>query len=64
MSSCRWSGRRRQIFDQKADEFRQLFDVHGVADPARLEQAQTGGLTLFWAHKLNDMRTFIESTRP
>lgn len=26
----------KQIFDQKADEFRQLFDAHGVADPASL----------------------------
>jgi hypothetical protein len=35
-----------------------VFKVHN------LEQAQTGGLTLFWVHKLHDMRVFIESTRP
>ena len=37
--------------------------LSGVFKVHNLEQAQTGGLTLFWAHKLDDMRAFIESTR-
>jgi len=38
--------------------------LSGVFKVHNLEQAQTGGLTLFWAHKLDDMRAFIEATRP
>jgi hypothetical protein len=37
--------------------------LSGVFKVHNLLQAQTGGLTLFWAHKLDDMRAFIESTR-
>jgi hypothetical protein len=37
--------------------------LSGVFKVHNLQQAQTGGLSLFWAHKLMDMRAFIESTR-
>jgi hypothetical protein len=37
--------------------------LSGVFKVHNLEHAQIGGLTLFWAHKLADMRAFIESTR-
>lgn len=36
----------------------------GVFKRRNLEQAQDAGLTLFWAHALDDMVEFIDSTRP
>lgn len=35
----------------------------GVYKVHNLIQAQTGGLTLFWSHKLEDLRAFVEATR-
>lgn len=37
--------------------------LSGVFKVHNLEQAQIGGLTLFWAHDLNDMGDFIEATK-
>jgi hypothetical protein len=37
--------------------------LSGVFKVHNLIQAQTGGLTLFWAHKLEDLRAFVEATR-
>ncbi len=37
--------------------------LSGVFKVHNLVQAQMGGLTLFWSHKLDDMRSFIEATR-
>lgn len=37
--------------------------LSGVFKVHNLVQAQTGGLTLFWAHELVEMATFIESTK-
>ncbi|MGH6990744.1 MAG: XamI family restriction endonuclease, partial [Stellaceae bacterium] len=37
--------------------------LSGVFKVSNLVQAQGGGLTMFWAHKLDAMRTFIEATR-
>jgi AcrR family transcriptional regulator len=37
--------------------------LSGVFKVRNLEQAQTGGLTLFWAHDLKDMGAFIEATK-
>ncbi len=37
--------------------------LSGVFKVRNLRQAQESGLTLFWAHKLEDMHTFIEATR-
>jgi hypothetical protein len=34
-----------------------VFKVHNP------QQAQTGGLTIFWAHELAEMGKFIQSTR-
>lgn len=36
----------------------------GVFKVHNLEQAQHGGLTLFWAHDLGELGKFIESTKP
>ena len=38
--------------------------LSGVFKIHNLENAQTRGLTLFWAHRLDAMIDFIESTRP
>ena len=38
--------------------------LSGVFKIHNLENAQTRGLTLFWAHRLDAMISFIESTRP
>ena len=35
----------------------------GVYKVANLLQAQSGGLSLFWAHKLKALKTFIQSVR-
>ena len=37
--------------------------LSGVFKVANLYQAQSEGLTLFWAHRLDAMRAFIEATR-
>jgi hypothetical protein len=37
--------------------------MSGVFKVANLVQAQAAGLTLFWAHDLDKMRAFIESTK-
>ncbi len=37
--------------------------LSGVFKVRNLVQAQSGGLTLFWAHDLDQMRAFIESTQ-
>ena len=37
--------------------------LSGVFNVLNLEQAQTGGLTLFWAHRLDQMADFIKATR-
>ncbi len=37
--------------------------LSGVFKIRNLEQAQDSGLTLFWAHKLDDMQGFIDLTR-
>lgn len=37
--------------------------LSGVFKVRNLEHAQDGALTLFWAHKIEDMRAFIEATR-
>jgi hypothetical protein len=37
--------------------------LSGVFKVHNLEQAQERNLTLFWAHKLDDMRSFIQATR-
>jgi hypothetical protein len=37
--------------------------LSGVFKVHNLEQAQHGNLTLFWAHKLDDMRSFIEAAK-
>jgi hypothetical protein len=37
--------------------------LSGVFKVLNLEQAQEGGLTLFWAHNLTEMGTFIEATK-
>jgi hypothetical protein len=37
--------------------------LSGVFKVSNLFQAQSEGLTLFWAHKLDAMRAFIEATR-
>jgi XamI-like restriction endonuclease len=36
----------------------------GVFKRHNLEQAQGGGLTLFWSHDLDELISFIDSTRP
>ena len=36
--------------------------ISGVFKVHNLVQAQDAGLTLFWAHKLEDMKSFIEAT--
>lgn len=38
--------------------------MSGVFAIANLQYAQDKGLTLFWAHDLGEMKTFIEATRP
>jgi hypothetical protein len=38
--------------------------LSGVYPPRHLEGAQAKGLTLFWAHDLGALTTWIESTRP
>jgi len=38
--------------------------LSGVFKPENLTAAQAGGLYLFWAHRLDDVATFIESCRP
>ncbi len=35
----------------------------GVFKRGNHEQAQKGGLTLFWSHDLDELVAFIESTR-
>jgi hypothetical protein len=37
--------------------------LSGVFKVINLEQAQSGGLTLFWAHRLDLMKVFIEQTK-
>lgn len=37
--------------------------LSGVFKVHNLEQAQMGGLTLFWAHELDELGAFIQSTR-
>lgn len=37
--------------------------LSGVFKVLNLEQAQESGLTLFWAHRLDEMQSFIESTK-
>jgi hypothetical protein len=37
--------------------------LSGVFKVSNLYQAQSEGLTLFWAHELDEMRVFIEATR-
>ena len=37
--------------------------LSGVFKPGNLETAQSKGLTLFWAHRLDDMLAWISSTR-
>jgi hypothetical protein len=37
--------------------------LSGVFDVSNLVKAQAGTLTLFWAHRLSDLGTFIEKTR-
>ena len=37
--------------------------LSGVFKVRNLQQAQTGGLTLFWAHQLDDLGTFINATK-
>jgi hypothetical protein len=37
--------------------------LSGVFKTANLLQAQATGLTLFWSHDLEAMKTFIEATR-
>ena len=37
--------------------------ISGVFNPANLETAQSEGLSLYWGHRLSDLRDFIESTR-
>lgn len=37
--------------------------LSGVFDVGNLERAQVGHLTLFWAHRMDAMRDFIESTK-
>jgi len=38
--------------------------LSGVFNVLNLRQAQNNGLYLFWAHRLDDMRIFIDGTRP
>ena len=38
--------------------------LSGVFNPANLETAQAERLALFWFHRLVDLRTFIEASRP
>jgi hypothetical protein len=38
--------------------------LSGVFKVANLLQAQGAGLTLFWAHRLDQLQAFIEATRP
>ena len=38
--------------------------LSGVFKPASLESAQARGLTMFWAHRLNDLIEWIGRTRP
>lgn len=38
--------------------------LSGVFNVLNLEQAQTGGLTLFWAHRLDQLASFINATKP
>lgn len=35
----------------------------GVFSPANVETAQAAGLTIFWAHRIDDLGAFVESTR-
>jgi hypothetical protein len=37
--------------------------LSGVFRVANLIQAQDGGLTLFWAHRLDQLKAFIEATK-
>ena len=37
--------------------------LSGVFNPDNLATAQSGGLALFWLHRLDDLRAFIETTR-
>lgn len=57
----------------KADKWTQSFGdmlvvpaavISGVFNTLNLEQAQEKKLTLFWAHRLDDLGAFIESTQP
>jgi hypothetical protein len=38
--------------------------LSGVFGPGNLDTAQASGLFLFWAHRLQDLADFIESTKP
>ncbi len=38
--------------------------IGGVFHPANLEAAQNLGLAIFWSHRLEDLRAFLESSRP
>ena len=38
--------------------------LSGVFKVLNLEQAQDGGLTIFWAHKLDELEQFVLSARP
>jgi hypothetical protein len=38
--------------------------LSGVFNPDNLADAQEGGLNLFWAHRLGDLQTYIESCVP
>jgi hypothetical protein len=58
---------------QKKDAWNKVFGeanivpsavLAGAYSPANLTTAQSNGLTLFWSHRLDDLRTFTESTRP
>jgi hypothetical protein len=37
--------------------------LSGVFSPANVETAQVAGLTIFWAHRIGDLGTFVEQTR-
>jgi hypothetical protein len=38
--------------------------LSGVYKARNLQEAQRRGLTLYWAHRISDLTTWIESTRP
>lgn len=59
----------KEAFDRHRAQFERLFDEFGLGDPATIDHGKLAraqnedGLTIFWAHRLEDVREFIEETK-